>query len=760
MHSPKPVEGIAAAACRAVRVAITFAVFPLVCGAGLCAQDYRADFFPMAVWYGGGKARAPMLEPDPQSRREEWRRDLKQIRALGFNTIRCWIDWASGEPREGEYHFDTIDVLLELAGQEGLRVVVQVYMDAAPDWVGEKYPDSLYEAAGGEKMRSESSPGFCFDHAGVRRAELAFFTALAERAASRPAFLGWDLWSEPHVINWATANYLYRPEFCFCPSSVQRFRAWLRGKYGTLDVLNQAWYRRFASWDQVEPPRLSTILSYTDYIDWRAFIQEKLGEDLRMRYDAVKRGAPGRIAASHAAIPSLFTSPHAGDGTPDDWIMARQVDFYGTSLYPKHSLPAGRDPEWRAALLDFERSSAYSPQGHGGFWVGELQGGFGTVALNVSATVTAGDLRNWTWSALARGARGIFDYAWYPMSTGYESGGFGLIGLDGTVTDRSRAAGEIARLVDRNQQLFLRARPPRSQVAIVFNPLSYMVGGRQRAATSAGPQSEVGSIERDSWLGAYRALFPTSVPVDFVHLNEVTAEQLRGYKLVIFPYPLMMPEKAAAVLREYVREGGTLVSEARLGWNNERGHAAETIPGMGLAEVAGCRETAVQSVPGLATELVWSAGEILPAGTRLPARLYEETLEPEGPRARVVARFPSGAPAAVISSFGKGRALTLGSYLAAAYEVQRAGALPQFFAALLEWAGVERPVDANTEVRWLESGAEKIAFVFNHEERETVARVRFRFPVRAATDLESGAKVALPLEKRLAAGGVWVLRLE
>ena len=55
----------------------------------------------MAVWYGGGKARAPMLEADPRAKKEEWRRDLKQIKALGFNTVRCWIDWASGEPAPG-----------------------------------------------------------------------------------------------------------------------------------------------------------------------------------------------------------------------------------------------------------------------------------------------------------------------------------------------------------------------------------------------------------------------------------------------------------------------------------------------------------------------------------------------------------------------------------------------------------------------------------------------------------------------------------
>ncbi|MFB3825641.1 MAG: beta-galactosidase [Bryobacteraceae bacterium] len=729
----------------------------LLLATALDAQTYRADYLPMAVWYGGGKARAPMLEPEPRARIETWRKDLRQIKSLGFNAIRCWIDWASGEPRKGEYCFDTIDVLLGLAEQEGLKLIIQTYMDAAPDWVGKRFPDSLYEAASGEKMRSESAPGFCFDHPGVRKAELAFFTALAKRAARSKAFLGWDLWSEPHVINWATANYLYRPEFCFCPSSVNRFRAWLQKRYGSLDALNRAWYRRFAAWEEVQPGRLSTILSYTDYIDWRGFIQEKLGEDLRMRYQAVKLGAPDRIATSHAASPSLFTSPLAGDGSPDDWIMARQVDYYGASFYPKHSMPVGRDPAWRAALLDFARSSAYGPSGHGGFWIGELQGGFGTVALNVSATVTPGDLRMWTWSALARGAKGINYYAWYPMSTGYESGGYGLIQLDGTITERSRAAGEIARVVDRNQKLFLEARPPRAEVAIVYNPLAYLVGGRQRAAAAIGPQSEAGSIERDSWLGAYRALFPLNVPVDFIHVNE--PGDLSRYKLVLFPYPLMIPEKAAAALREYVRGGGALVAEARPAWNNEHGHAAEIIPGLGLHEPAGCRETDVHSVPGLRTELHWTAAEILKPGDRIPARLYEETIEPLGPHARVVARFSGGAPAAVLSTFGRGRMLTLGSYVAVAYEAQRDPVAARFFAGLLDWAGVTRPAAVNApevEIRWLESGSERILFVFNHGAAE--AEPEITFPFRTAADLMTGRPVT-HLQTKLGPNAVWILRL-
>jgi beta-galactosidase len=717
--------------------------------AALAAPASAAEtVFPMAVWYGGGKARAPMLEADARAKKEAWRRDLKQIKALGFNAVRCWVDWASGEPAAGQYRLDTLDVLLSLAEEEGLRVVVQVYMDSAPEWVGRQYPDSLFVSSNGQAIRPESSPGYCMDHPGVRKADLAFYEAVARRAAASPAFLGFDLWSEPHVINWANPTYIESPEFCFCHNTVARFREWLKKKYATLDALNAAWYRRHSSWDEVEPNRLSTILSYTDYIDWKRFIADKLGEDLRARYEAAKRGAPDRVATSHAAGVGLFSSPHYWEGQSDDWTMAAQVDHYGTSFYPKHSAFVDRDVEWRGALLDFARSFGFANGGRG-FWIGELQGGFGTIALNVSPTVTPEDLRIWTWSALARGAKAICTYAYYPMSTGYESGGFGLIRLDGTVTERARVAGGIARLVDRHSALFLAARPPQSEVAVVYNPLAHFVGGRQRATPYGGPQGEVAGIERDSLLGVYRALFPTNVPLDFVHADHLKASELAPYRLVVLPYPLMMPRAAALELREYVRAGGALVAEARAGWNDEQGRAADTIPGLGLAEVVGARETDVQTVEKGQAAL--RAGDGLPGlkpGDVLPGRWYEESLEPSAPGARVVARFASGAPAAVVSAFGKGKTLVLGSYVSAAYVSQPAEAGRLFFDGLLEWAGVRRPVAVSgdpVEVRLLESGREHLAFVFNHGATPATAAVALRVPLegRAAEDLASGEAVAV-----------------
>ena len=751
-------------------------LIPTLVAAMLLVQPTRAAettrFFPMAVWYGGGTARAPMLERDARARKELWRKDVQQIKALGFNTLRTWIDWASGEPAERAYHFETLDVLLELAEEEGLKLLLQVYMDSAPPWVGEKYPDSLFVSSGGQAIRPESSPGYCRDHPGVRAADTAFYAALAARARRSPAFLGWDLWSEPHVINWANPTWISNPEFCFCPHTLRRFRHWLQVRYGSIDGLNRAWYRRFTSWEQVEPSRMSTILSYTDYIDWKTFIADKLGADLRDRYQAVKQVHPAAIVTSHAAGVGLFASPHHWEGQSDDWTMARQVDFYGTSFYPKHSAFVDRDVPWRAALLDFTRSFGYD-EGRNGFWIGELQGGFGTIAVNVSPTVTPDDLRVWTWSAIARGAKGINYYAWYPMSSGYESGGFGLNQLDGTVTERARAAGAVAQVVDRNQDLFLAARPPRAEVAIVYNPLAHFVGGRQRAAAYGGPQGEVVGIERDSLLGVHRALFPSNVPLDYVHIDHLTGRRLSQYKLVVLPYPPMLPEASAVTLREYVEAGGVLVAEARLAWNNERGYAADRVPGLGLSEVMGAREATVETAPGGRTVIVWDGNELpgLAPGARLPARWYRETLEPASPAARVVARFEDGAAAAVMSEYGRGRTLMLGSYVSAAYQSTPTPDTQRFYESLLAWAGVSPPVavsGAPLEVRVLESDSDTLLFLFNHARGAARADVSLQRPSSesVATDLVERQPVSLSrtgdgvrLTVDLAPAGVRVLRI-
>jgi beta-galactosidase len=213
----------------------------------------------------------------------------------------------------------------------------------------------------------------------------------------------------------------------------------------------------------------------------------------------------------------------------------------------------------------------------------------------------------------------------------------------------------------------------------------------------------------------------------------------------------MLSETAAHALAEYVRNGGSLVAEARAGWNNERGKAAEVIPGMGLHEVLGCREIAVQSVGGGWTELIADSGE------RIKGRLYEESLRPLNDGAKVLLHFADGRPGAVESRYGKGKAITVGSYLAAAYAAKPDEAGRRFFQGLLAWAGVkpELSMTGDGEFRWLELGRERILFVFNHGSNAT--RVQLNLPGRwSVKDLASDSSVTFAPE--VAPNSVWVAR--
>jgi len=725
-------------------------------------------FFPFAVWYGGGKARAPMLEPDPERHREVWREDLKKIKDLGFNTVKTWVDWSTAEPSPNKYDLRQLRQMLELADEAGLRTIIQVYVDSAPDWVGVRYPDGKFVANSGYVVESQASPGFCFDHPKVRQSVLNFFAALAREARGHRSFYGWDLWSEPHIINWASMRFLNAPEFCFCRHTTARFQNWMKTKYRTLDAVNLGWYRRFTSWDQIEPPRFSTILSYSDYIDWRYFVMDKIAEDLKMKADEVLKEAPRGVVTSHSASPSLVTSPLAGSGTPDDWKMARVIQLWGLSSYPKHSTPAGLDPVEHGARLDFARSAGYRYSD--GFQLGEFQAGFGTVGLRVSAPVTSGDLTHWTWSAIARGAKMLNFYAFYPMNSGYESGGFGLINLDGRLTERSKVLGAIGKVVGSHGELFLKARPPKSQVAIMYNPLAYMVGG-PRPVPQPGSQDEYASIERDSWMGPYRALFGQNIPIDYVHADDVGESGISGYKLLYVPYPIMMGERTAQAVARFVEQGGYVVAEARAGWNDARGYATPTIPGFGLDQVFGARETVVTPVQrtALVVKSKNAAIPLLDEGARLPGMIYQEAVEPLG-GGQVIASFLDGSPAMVVSSHGKGKTLYVGSYLSLAYERTKDSQSQGFFQGLLDWAGVERPVSASPgiEVRSLEGSNYKLEFVLNGAEKEVPAEVRLRPPFAAPSvrDLVTGQTVSyrrdgdrIVLSKSLQAQSAWVLEI-
>jgi beta-galactosidase len=724
-------------------------------------------FFPVAVWYGGGKARAPMLEPVDASSAERWGKDLDQIKAVGFNTVKCWVDWSTAEPKPGQFDFQNLNLLLRLAQERGLRVIVQIYTDSAPDWVGQRYPDARFVDRSGAVIDSQAAPGFCIDDEAVRNEVVKFIEALSQDANRCNTLYGWDVWSEPHLVNWAGFDYLQNPEFCYCRFTQARFRKWLRAKYQTLAALNKAWYRGFTSWDDVTPPRFSTILSFTDYLDWRAFITAKLAADLKTRVDAVRNADHLHAITSHAAVPGLFTDPRDGYGEPDDFLMSGSADYFGMSIYPKHA--ASRSPwsfEHLSAGLDFSRSAGHS---YGkGFWIGELQAGQGVTGMRIAAPVTGHDEAYWMWQVVAHGAREIAVYAWYPMNAGYESNGYGLINLDGTLTPRAREAGATAKAIAQSAASINNARPAPAEVAILYNRLSYMVGGTEPSL------STLGNAERDSLEGLHRAFLEAQIPVDFVSTQDVIDGRVKAYKILFLPYAVMISQQVAEGVKRYVEQGGTAVAGARLAWNNARGFASDVIPGFGLDDVFGAREKIIRPVE--ATRLLVDASPSLPGmegGEAVRGDSFEEELEPlEG--AKVLARFANGQPAMVEKAFGKGKAILAGTLLALSYEREHDPATGRLLRSLAQAAGVKPEVKVSgtgtneVEVRRLESAREQMVFIFNHAQKPAHASISIHVPwsVHEARDIVTHraatfetASGDVVLDKDLSGGQIWVVNL-
>lgn len=684
------------------------------------------DFFPVSVWYSGGKARAPMLEKIDATSGQRWREDLGKIKSLGFNTVRTWVEWNTGEPRQGEYRLENLDLMLKLAEEAGLKVIVQVYVDSAPEWVGQKIPDGRYAAQDNQPIPSQAAPGYCFDNRKVRHAVLAFLAEVARHASKSPAFYGYDLWSEPAALNWARIGYKAEPMFCYCASSTERFRQWLQAKYKTLDALNDAWHRTFSDWSQVEPPRYGTILTYTDFMDWRIYYGYKLAEDLKLRNDAVKSVDPKHVATSHAPNPSPLVRTLADPYDPtDDFLMSSSVDFYGTSFYPKlTSVDRNWTLERRVLAMDLTKAIT----GDRGFYVGELQSGFGVHGTIIGSEITPNDLQLWTWGMVARGAKAINYYAFYPMNAGYEAGGYGMINLDGTVTERSKMAGSTAQIVQQNADVLLSAKPVPAEVAIVFNPLVPLLGGFDAYGSRNAIHQAVAGYHRMFW--------ERNITTDIVSSRDISAGNIAKYRLVIVPYPLMMTAEMATALETYVAKGGRLFVEARPGWQDERGHAEETIPGFGWTRLLGVREKSIHPVKQAL--LSWQ-------GEEFPAMSFVERFEVVDVEAEAIIFDAQKTPIGYEHAFGKGKAILLGSFAGQANE-QTPLKMNPLAGRLAAWAGIQAPSIAapdRVELRRLRSPGGEMVFIFNHNDHHAQVKLKLELERKPSkiSELISGATV-------------------
>ncbi|HSR24348.1 MAG TPA: beta-galactosidase [Candidatus Eisenbacteria bacterium] len=648
---------------------------------------------------------------------EVWREDVRLMREAGVNLVTLGVfAWSRLEPEPGGFDFGWLDRVIDLLHAGGVAVDLATATASPPPWLAHRHPESLPVLADGTRLWPGGRQQYCPSSPAYREAARRLVQALAGRYGRHPAVVLW------HVNN----EYGCHVPACWCDESAAAFRAWLRRRYGTLDALNEAWgtafwSQRYSAWEEVLPPRRAPALGNpTQQLDFRRFSSDALLECFDMERAVLAERSPD--------VP--VTTNFMGFFEPlDYWRWAAREDVVSNDAYPDPSDPRAHV---RAAMsADLVRSL-----GGGRPWLLMEQTTHRVNWRARNVPKAPGQMRLWSYQAIARGADGVLFFQWRQSRAGAEKFHsamvpHGPVESSPTWHEVTALGAELRRLDE-----VTGTRVPAS-TAIVLDWESWWA-----LELPSKPSADVRLLDQVE--AYYGPLHRASVTADFAS----PAADLSGYRLVLVPNLYLAGDEAAANLRAFVERGGTLVMGFFSGIVDPSDHVH---PGGYPGAFADLLGLTVEDFAPLAAgeELGLRFGEGAGGPDGL-ARTWSELITPHG--AEVVGSFAGGAldgrPAVLRHGFGAGAAWYVGT-------VPDAATLERILRRAWTEAGVAPVAPSLPEgveaVRRVAPAGE-LLFLLNHRPDEVEA------PVPAGgLELLSGRRVP-DGRLRLAGRGVAIVR--
>lgn len=681
---------------------------------------------------------------EPSLPLEQLEADLPVLKRLGFSMIKIQESWSTDERRPGEVDLSHVERVIAGAQQHGLLVYFGITMEQAPAWLWKKYPDAnmIYEDGTAQDdptqylLSSDGKPGPCWHHPQARAAAENFIETVGRRLGRYRNIAVWNVWQEIGLAPWSTRpghRYL-----CYCNNSLAAFRLWLQERYTSLSKLNDSWRTAFASWEEVEPPRL--FAPVPSMLDWRFFMEDQyLGEVVRWKGDAFRRSDP-------LHRPIMAHVPGSVYGSAANWAYSRGLDIFGTSLYPgwgeaedldvtsSERLKSSQRPLEQLCLgvmlsVDYSRSAAPA----GNIWAAELQGGRAGGGPTPGRTPDPGDIRRWVLGAVAAGARAICFWNHRNEIMWSETSGFGLLNRTGDSTARAEEAGRIGRALQAESEFFTKSSSPPARVGILVNE-------RQFQFAAASEPAIVKAQQLATVRGLYRGLWTAGIPVDFINIEDLPEKPTHA--VLLLPLPLCLSAPLGERLAKFVQQGGTLISEATPGRFDEYGFGRPEEMGPGLAQLFGADHDQLmawqtdESHTHQSAPVPWAMKGVGPlAGQQALGSLYLQTL-----------KLRSGAQAILqhgdfivgsLNRQGSGQAILIGSLLGSAMEDGAESGNAQLLVTLLAGAGVKSDKIGRLLLRRRTLGSAQAWFLIN----PTHEAVREEIDIgktRTVTDLLSG----------------------
>lgn len=663
----------------------------------------------------------------PTPPKEQWSRDIKNMAGMGMNIARAWLCWNWLNPAPGKFDFDDPDRFIELLAKNKMKALMLISLESTPQWVVDDNPDALFKAhddylqypEGFGNTPAGGFPGLCLDNKNVKLLAAEYIKALVGRYADSGMVFAWEPHNEP-IIEPCRRKFDDEDIYCYCEASISEFRRWLRAKYrGSIAALNEVWHRKYNSFDEVRPPKMQRGGTLSDFVEWRVFWMENLAAQLKWRGDQVRQADPKAKIMMHTRAYSCVQGNTATWGM-DDWRLAQQVDIYGGSMFFR-----GYPDE--AYFLNNE-AIASAAQGRPWF-LAEVQGGppngVGD-SPGFARHYTAEHMAQWTWIPISQGSKG-FMYWQYRMELAPPEYGYGLTGLDGEPTARTREVKRIRGLLKKHEDFLIRARAPKTRVAFGYAPENTIL---EFLATRSANRNY------DQLMGLYKTLLFSDLTMDIVRLDDgVCDSDLSNYDILAISGARWIGPKTARRIEKFVRAGGVLVSDIGLEYD-DKFFWCRKMPGCGLNDVFGCRrETVGHYPPGTDITATWQGRKIRAAERRERVALTT---------GKALACWDDDqSPAIVANMYGKGRAYYMaGEFFLNFYEKEDPGLFD-----FMRWEvtkNAARPVAttaAKIIPRMLTDGKAWLVFAFNTSNALLQSELEIQVNARAVSDFETGRPV-------------------
>lgn len=646
-----------------------------------------------------------------------WREDLQRMLGVGIEVVRiAEFAWNKIEPHEGEFTYEFFDRFLDVAEEEGMKVIFCTPTATPPAWLTHKYPEVLNANIDGVLYRHGARRHYNYNSPVYQELSARITEKSAAHYGPRKCVIGWQIDNE---LNCET-NIFYSK------SDSVAFRKFLQEKYGSLDELNRAWGTNFwnqtyTDWEEVFVPQTTLsdstnphrVLDFTRFISASARGFAKLQSDILRKY----------------LKPGDFVTTNGLFGNLDNHKMAEEsLDFITYDSYPNFAFGLDMFQEGPGELKDrkWSRNLTEARSISANFGIMEQQSGANGWNTRMEApTPRPGQMSLWTLQSIAHGADFVSYFRWRTCIMGTEIYWHGILDYSSRENRRIREVGDIHKKV---KQL--------TEVAGAKYAAKVAVLKDYDNSWDANLDVWHGRVEQASQKALFTAAQLSHTPLDYVYLTEtLTAEDLAQYTVVFYPHPTIMTAERASLLETYVAAGGQLVFGCRSAYKDISGLCVmENLPGQ-IAKLTG---TDIPEFSFIAPD----AGRVTVDwdGTELEANVFTDLLDASGEGAKLEAVYSSdyyaGSGALVSNALGQGKAWYYGS----AFNVDSAR-------VFLEKLGVASPygdwitLPATCELAVRAKDGVSYLFVLNYE--KTAAEIELK---QAGVNLYTGQKVSGKLQ--------------